>query len=363
MVFKKDALDQYSKELKYITGTVPTTEDDATCVGQTLEDFPKNERALVGVSLEVISDIRSKLTKGPFNNYKGLSKAITDTHLIPDELISSKLEEECGSMTLPKLKNHVLQMFKLEDVTIEATVQNISQLEDWLDANEGHEDFEKWSATLAEQETTLAKLQKVEALTGLDDVAEWLKETPSPGWWNSVVETASNIAAEQARQAYPDIADKKIQMASLGRATLEVGGGVCSKMAMATHGELTTKLPPGSEIAQVFHNFDHEFVAARVPGGRWFVVDPWPHDPVVVPFVDSYFQPEDVEHFVITKVTETCEHPYGVDLDTGFDWGAILTQAKQDTPLGSVEMKGTYGHASACEKDVDPRLKGTSSWG
>lgn len=392
MIFNKDPLDIQTQELKYLNGNVPTTRNDTSSVGQSLDDFSQNDKAMVGVGLSVVEDIRSKLTKGPFNNYLGLPEDVTDQHLIPDVLLKRKLEAECGEMSLEELQDHTKQLFRVDNLTIESVTKDIAKRnkrieklderinELKLDLEQLEEDTEDYDNCIEELNETqeelegitgdrnslgikLQKLERIDGLTELEDLEEWIKETPAPGWWNAVVDTAAGLAAKLAREKYKDIEDKRIQMACLGRATLEVGGGVCSKMAMATHGELMTKLPPGSEIAQVFHTFDHEFVAARAPGGRWFVVDPWPHNPAVVPFVDSYFDPKDVANFVITVVKETCDYPYGVDLSTGFNWKAIIEQAKEETSLGSVEMKGTYGHSSGCDKNVDPRLKGASNWG
>src|SRR6185436_10732967 len=106
-------------------------------------------------------------------------------------------------------------------------------------------------------------------------------------------------------------------------------------MAMMTTGELTTLLPPGSEIVQLFHDFDHEFVIARAPGSRWFVVDPWCHTPTVIPFKDCSFDLSGVQKFIPIKVTETAskDQPYGLDLDTGVNWKAIIDQAMDETPL------------------------------
>jgi len=132
----------------------------------------------------------------------------------------------------------------------------------------------------------------------------------------------------------------KMKMACLARASLEVGGGVCSKMAYATTGALTTLLPPGSEIVQVFHRNDHEFVIARVPGSRWFVVDPWPHEPKVIPFVDCVYKPlhEDttesaINSFIAMEVTKTMAEPYGFNLDK-IPWDNFIRESQHsDVPI------------------------------
>ena len=131
------------------------------------------------------------------------------------------------------------------------------------------------------------------------------------------------------------------------------------------------KLPVGSEIAQVSHNADHQFVVARVPKySRWFVADPWCHEPMIVPFVDCCFQPTGVKSFVITTITkDDIVHPYGVDLDTGFNWNEIIEQAMDDTPIGDTEMQSSFLQKSNATTetrgDLDFRLTAIeqSSWG
>ncbi len=194
---------------------------------------------------------------------------------------------------------------------------------------------------------------------------EELADTPMPAWWNGVVDTAAKLASDAVSGRHKDVDPYKLQMACLARATQEVGGGVCSKMAMATTGALTTSLPPGSEIVQLWHKADHEFVIARVPGSRWFVVDPWCHEPMVIPFVDCTFDPSGVRKFIVTKVTEKSDHPYGIDLDSGVNWKAIIRQAMEETAIGSPEMKGVYGQTSNVDGDFDPGFQAVSGdkWG
>ena len=187
----------------------------------------------------------------------------------------------------------------------------------------------------------------------------------APAWWNNVVESAIGIAAKKYKSSdQPDVNDGKLNLACMARATLEVGGGVCSKMAACSVGELTTTLPPGSEIVQLHgRSFDHEFVIARVPGGKWFVVDPWPHDPTVLPFVDCQFKPDGVTSFIMTKVKETADHPFGINLDT-LDWNSIIDEAMKATPVDTLEMQGVYGHQkNANEGNFDPALKAANSYG
>ena len=100
---------------------------------------------------------------------------------------------------------------------------------------------------------------------------------------------------------------------------------------------------------------------------RWFIVDPWPHNTMVTPFVDSYFDPKGVTHFTITTVGDKCEHPYGVDLDTDFDWNEIVDEAKKTTLIKGFDLQGVYGHSNPCKRGIefrlDPRMMGPSSWG
>jgi hypothetical protein len=195
-------------------------------------------------------------------------------------------------------------------------------------------------------------------------------DTHAPGWWNSVVDIAAGIAAGQLAPSMPEVNAHKLQLACLARASKAVGGGVCSKMATMTAGALTTAMPPGSEIVQVFSGVDHEFVIARAPGSRWFVVDPWPESPLTVPFVDCDFGPDTIQKFIAINVTERApeNRPFGIDVETGVDWRAVVeaakTQVSDDQPL-------TLGHEFRQPSNVDnldgfaPELRsiGRRNWG
>ena len=192
----------------------------------------------------------------------------------------------------------------------------------------------------------------------------------APNWWNNVVDQAAGLALAQLKDRLPEVNAYKLQMACLARATKEVGGGVCSKMAMVTTGALTTALPPGSEIAQVFCGYDHEFVIARTPGSRWFVVDPWCHAPLVVPAVDCYFEPSSVTNWISVSVVETAppELPFGIDVETGVDWPAIVLEAQRSVPE-EFPLRNP-GHEFQQPNNVrdggfDPALRGVAAdeWG
>jgi hypothetical protein len=146
-------------------------------------------------------------------------------------------------------------------------------------------------------------------------------DTPNicASWWNAVLQGVSGKALETLKKENPHTPEFLLSTAALAWATEAVGGGVCANLATLTTATLTTKLPPGSQITQVNHGFDHEFVAIKTPGSdNWFVVDPWPNEPHVVTFTDCYFQPEDVaSHFTI-DVTKTApkDKPFGIDMST-----------------------------------------------
>src|SRR5262249_32984932 len=90
-------------------------------------------------------------------------------------------------------------------------------------------------------------------------------------------------------------------------------------LATLTTATLSTRLPAGSQIIQVMHSVDHEFVAMKLPGSdNWFVVDPWPNEPHVVAFTDCYFDPEGVKSHFKVGGTETAPEgqPFGIDMST-----------------------------------------------
>jgi hypothetical protein len=191
----------------------------------------------------------------------------------------------------------------------------------------------------------------------------------APGWWNQVVDVVAGTAFEQLKAKMPDVPEFKLSAACLARATQEVGGGVCSKMATLTAGILSTKLPPGSEIAQVFHDADHEFVVAKLPGSRWFVVDPWCYEPRVIPFVDCVFGPEGVKTFISMKVTKPAPEgqPFGIDVDTGVDWEEIVSNVQRDHPVTEANMAHEFVQISNIPRSIvfDPGLTSVrrSRWG
>jgi hypothetical protein len=189
-----------------------------------------------------------------------------------------------------------------------------------------------------------------------------------PGWWNQVVDVVAGTAVEQLKETMPEVPEFMLSAACLARATREVGGGVCSKMATLTAGILSTRLPPGSEIAQVFHKADHEFVVAKLPDSRWFVVDPWCHEPTVVPFVDCLFDPEGVTKFISMKVTKTAPEgePFGIDV-TGVDWGDTVSKVYQDLEITTTNMAHQFGQESNVGDqslfDVGLTSVGKDDWG
>jgi hypothetical protein len=87
----------------------------------------------------------------------------------------------------------------------------------------------------------------------------------NPAWWNQVVDASAEAALKQLKSKFPDVPEFKLAAACLARATAEVGGGVCSKMATLTAGVLTDKAATRQRDQQVYSSFDHEFVVAKVP--------------------------------------------------------------------------------------------------
>jgi hypothetical protein len=146
-------------------------------------------------------------------------------------------------------------------------------------------------------------------------------DTPniSAAWWNAVLQGVSGKALETLKKENPDTPEFLLSTAALAWATEAVGGGVCANLATLTTATLSTKLPPGSQIIQVNHGADHEFVAMKTPDSdHWFVVDPWPNEPHVVTFTDCYFRPERVKSHFTIDVTKTApkDKPFGIDMST-----------------------------------------------
>lgn len=192
----------------------------------------------------------------------------------------------------------------------------------------------------------------------------------APGWWNNVVDEATKIGARQLAGRLPDVNAHQLQLACLARATKAVGGGVCSKMATMTSAVLSTTMPPGSEIAQVFHGYDHEFVIARAPGSDWFVVDPWPEMPLTIPVRDCDFHADGMSKFIVMNVTETAppELPFGIDVETGMDWPAIVEEAKRRVPRDQpLQLAHNFRQATNVKNPTQfaPELRagGSDNWG
>jgi len=178
----------------------------------------------------------------------------------------------------------------------------------------------------------------------------------NPAWWNQVVDASAEKALTQLKKKYPDVPEFKLAAACLARATREVGGGVCSKMATLTASVLMEKLPPGSEIAQVFSSYDHEFCIAKLPGenSNWFVVDPWCHEPDVLPFSDCYFGPESIKGFYTINVTKPTPEgmPFGIDVETGVDWGGIVKDSIKNVEVTQKDMAHVFGQVSNVKSET-----------
>lgn len=347
-----------SKENKlgFIKGHIPSTFDDASALGQPFEDFPQNEKKLIGDILNTVSDVKTRLTKGAFNNFAGQPATVTDQHKIPRDELALKLASYIENV-MKKNPNELTQ----------------TDIEEMFDC------FCSYNKFAQEEEGTRQKAIAVsidnnrEAIgTDFDRLVDFLATVPAPAYWNQLTEALTEIAYAIAVRAYanadPAICNERLSLACQARAVQEVGGGVCSTISAIVHGELMKKLPPGSEIAQVSHSAHHTFTVARVPeDSRWFIADAWPDDSAAIPFVDGVFDPSGVLRFFITEVTGDNEHPHGVNLDIDdFNWPNMLQQAKNGMELYTFYTSEIYGHPNTIGVDesmIDHRLKGKSSWG
>jgi hypothetical protein len=74
MVLAKD--DFNSGGVDYHRGTVPGTTGDMSCDGQSLGTFSKQDKQVVDIAKEVLTEVRAKLPRGPFNNYGNLPESV-----------------------------------------------------------------------------------------------------------------------------------------------------------------------------------------------------------------------------------------------------------------------------------------------
>jgi hypothetical protein len=193
-----------------------------------------------------------------------------------------------------------------------------------------------------------------------------------PRWSNFLVDVMTNLAVEQIARFYPDFdPQSQIAAACKAEAVKRVGGGVCSMIATLCSGLLTTTAPPGTEIRQVYHNFDHEFVIIKVGGSRWFVVDPWPMNAKTIPFVDCSFKPEGVTNYLSITVEEPApkDQPFGIDVSV-LNWDRIEEQAKRELGKPSkndTQMSHTYTHTDNVSEPgdwhEDWQAGGSGDWG
>jgi hypothetical protein len=145
-----------------------------------------------------------------------------------------------------------------------------------------------------------------------------LKEEQYPKWQNlfidmsvgNLIESGLNIVANQ--RGIPPEEDFVLQHAILAKVTAAVGGAVCSKIASLTLGLLTAIAEPGTRVAQVWHNSDHEFLLVGYKDSPWIVADPWPHNSYVTPLRYNQFRADNIERHNRVTIHQKCRVPFGV---------------------------------------------------
>jgi len=143
-----------------------------------------------------------------------------------------------------------------------------------------------------------------------------------PRWQDTLVEeqlgelmaNANNIVNGQRN--IPPQEDFLLQQACLGHLTAHARGGVCSKIASLTLGILTLDADPGTRVAQVYHNLNHEFVMVAYGNSPWIVADPWVHNSYNVPMNRCNFGDEArIVRNMFMIVHRPCRYAFGVDIN------------------------------------------------
>lgn len=107
-------------------------------------------------------------------------------------------------------------------------------------------------------------------------------------------------------------------MAAMGKATFISGGGVCAQMSHLTVGILTMIAPPDTQICVVYDKaIDHSYTVICGPNTDWFVCDPWPTSPHVIPWVYCCFPKKNILNHFRILVKQPVSVAYGIAFKDG----------------------------------------------
>lgn len=138
---------------------------------------------------------------------------------------------------------------------------------------------------------------------------------------------------------------------------VRTGAGVCSTISAVTTGLLTTNFPelrafeldrsgdssnieyvkqtlqhsgnsdsgraPRLCILNVSHGGDHSFCLVSFGNSPWFVCDPWPAEPYIIPLERNYFHEKGIKSWQVIEVFGPCEDPFGLPLMRAWDENAV----------------------------------------
>lgn len=145
------------------------------------------------------------------------------------------------------------------------------------------------------------------------------------------------------------------EMAAMGKATSISQGGVCAQMSHLTVGILTMIAPPGMQICVVYDKaIDHSYTVLCGPNTDWFVCDPWPSDPHVIPWAYCCFPRQNIlNHFLITVKTPVTV-AYGIAFQAGHVKMALHAASKEINKKGLPDHE--WLHASNLIVSAEERL-------
>jgi hypothetical protein len=193
-----------------------------------------------------------------------------------------------------------------------------------------------------------------------------LREEQYPKWQNLFIDMnvgeligiGANIVANQ--RGIPPEEDFVLQHAILARVTAAVGGAVCSKIATLTLGILTATALPGTRVAQVWHNSDHEFLLVGYGNSPWIVADPWPHNSYITPLSHNLFRDDNIERHNRVTIHKKCREPFGVIFrDPVVEKALESTRRKMGAP--SEKDKETL-HSYGQDTNLERTFPGYQEW-
>jgi hypothetical protein len=194
-----------------------------------------------------------------------------------------------------------------------------------------------------------------------------LRRERYPRWIDTLIDlqmeafVANGNDIVQHRRRIPPGEDFVLQQACLAHAVWRYGGGVCSKIAALTLGILTKEAEPGTRLAQVYHQLNHEFVLVAYGDSPWIVADPWTHNSYVIPLDYCSFGEEDeiTRHMFVT-VHRKSRHMFGVTLNLQ-RFASIMDRTEREMPAKDETFESTFMNFGE-EDNLERRFRGADNY-